>query len=141
MHASDATAEAPGRPALLRSARRYLLVGAGSAVTDLSIYAALIRIAGWDPLLANLVSRPCGGLFSFVMNKTWTFGRREMRGTGRQGLRFLCVWIGAYALSEGLVALFTRGGGFSPMVAKVAAEAVAGTCIFLSHRLWTFRVS
>ena len=139
MRASDQSAVAGRPPGWLQSLRRYVLVGAGSAITDLSLYAALVRFAGWDPLLANLVSRPCGGLLSFLLNKLWTFGRREARDTTRQALRFACVWLGAYALSEGLIAVFSRVAGWPAVPSKAAAEVLTGFFIFLSHRLWTFR--
>jgi putative flippase GtrA len=124
---------------LLHTLRRYLTVGVGSAITDLGLYAVLTHGVGMDPVIANLISRPCGGLFSFTMNKVWTFNRRELRGTSAQFIRFCLVWLAAYALSESLIWFFTRQWHWGPLHAKIPAEIVTGVFSFLSLRFWTFR--
>jgi putative flippase GtrA len=124
---------------LLHTLRRYLTVGVGSAITDLGLYAVLTHGVGMDPVIANLISRPCGGLFSFTMNKVWTFNRRELRGTSAQFIRICLVWLAAYALSESLIWFFTRQWHWGPLHAKIPAEIVTGVFSFLSLRFWTFR--
>lgn len=125
--------------ALLRHARRYMTVGAGSTVTDFTVLALLSREAGWSAVAANAVSRPCGGLFSFVANKLWTFERREARGTALQIRRFWLVWLGAYASSSLLVWLFAHYTGWSALPCKLAAESVVSPAVFFIMRHWTFR--
>lgn len=124
---------------LLQTLRRYLTVGVGSAITDLGLYALLTHGAGMDPVFANLISRPCGGLFSFTVNKLWTFNRRELRGTSSEFLRFCLVWLAAYTLSESLIWLFTRQCHWGPLHAKIPAEVVTGIFSFICLRFWTFR--
>ena len=119
--------------------RRYLTVGVGSAVTDLTTLAILTYYANWNAWTANLVSRPCGGLFSFTFNKLWTFGRREIRGTGRQLGRFWAVWLTGYALSELFVWVFSRFAGWGALPSKIAAEGIVNAANFLVLRHWTFR--
>lgn len=141
--------------------RKYATVGIGSAITDLSIYGMLTGLAGLSPEVANLISRPCGGLFSFTFNKLWTFERRELAGTRRQLLRFWMVWLVSYALSELLVwgfhqffthheSLPTAAGdflfhmtgiraGMTSLLPKLCAEGLICIGLFLSHRFWTFR--
>ena len=118
--------------------RRYTAVGLGSTVTDLSAYALLARVAGFDPLIANLISRPLGGLFSFVGNKVWTFERRQVGGTNRELVRFWTIWFGAYAASEALVWLFHHHFHYGPFLTKLCAEAPVCVVVFLTHRYWTF---
>lgn len=124
---------------LITQLRRYLTVGIGSAITDFCIYGLLIRFAGCTPMIANLISRPAGGLFSFTGNKLWTFERTQRAGTLTQFLRFWTTWIGAYAISELSVWFFSHRLGAGPVLTKVGAEAIACSGVFLFHRLWTFQ--
>ncbi len=141
--------------------KKYLTVGIGSAITDFSLYGLLLRYAGLSPEVANLISRPCGGLFSFCGNKLWTFDRRQVQGTRRELTRFWIVWLVSYIASELLVWLFhvqfmrhdqlpvTLSAmihhltGIRPDMVKVlpkfCAECLVGIGLFLSHRFWTFR--
>lgn len=146
---------------LLTQIKKYLTIGAGSAITDFSIYGLLLHFAGLPPEVANLISRPCGGVVSFTGNKLWTFNRRQLQGTRREFVRFWIVWLVSYLVSEILVWLFHlhfmrhpalphsltgligHMTGFHPdMVAvlpKFCAECLVGIGLFLSHRFWTFR--
>lgn len=141
--------------------KKYATVGIGSAITDFSIYGALIHYANFSPEAANLISRPCGGLFSFTFNKIWTFDRKQMTGTHRELMRFGIVWIVSYCVSILLVWLFHQyfisnqevplalsgmirhvtGWEFHLVEAlpKLCAEGLVCIGLFLSHRFWTFR--
>lgn len=141
--------------------KRYLTVGLGSAATDMTIYGLLLLYANLPPELANLISRPCGGLFSFTGNKLWTFERRHIAGTAREFSRFWVVWLVSYALSELLVWLFhlhfirhhaipdwistviRHMTGVQIVMVKVlpklCAEGAVCIGLFLTHRFWTFR--
>ena len=141
--------------------KKYATVGIGSAITDFSIYGALIHFADFSPEGANLISRPCGGLFSFTFNKIWTFDRKQLTGTHRELIRFGFVWILSYCASILLVWLFhqyfirnqTLPLGLTDMIlhltgwkvhmvevlSKLCAESLVCIGLFLSHRFWTFR--
>lgn len=121
---------------------RFLLSGAAAGTTDFLLFTWLSRNAGWPLLACHLVSRPAGGTVSFTLNKLWTFGRRDARGTGRQALRYALLWGGTYLLSTALLALY-RGvlpdHRSSDLLAKFAAEATTGVLSFLTQRFWVFR--
>ena len=141
--------------------KKYLTVGVGSAITDFTVYGLLIHFTGLPPEGANLVSRPCGGLFSFMGNKLWTFERTQLEGTRRQFIRFWIVWAVGYVVSELLVWLFhvyfVRNPALPHFVSsflyhlshtrvnmvqilpKILAEGLIATGLFLTHRFWTFR--
>jgi putative flippase GtrA len=126
-------------PSFLLQARRYVAVGLGSAATDLCVYALLTRNMGVDPLVANLISRPRGGVCSFVFNKLYTFKRTQVAGTPRELIRFWIIWMLAYAASEGLVWVFHSRLHWGSFITKVCAEAIVCSFVFLTHRYWTFR--
>lgn len=124
---------------ILTQLRRYLATGVIAALTDFCLYGILVRFSGATPLVANLISRPAGGLVSFAGNKVWTFERSSLAGTPLQFLRFAVTWFGAYLASEALLWFSHHRLGFRPMLAKLCAEAIACSGVFLTHRFWTFR--
>ena len=124
---------------LWRHLRKFMTVGAGSAAVDLIVYSILASGCGWAPHAANLISRPCGGLFGFAFNKVWTFNLREARGTGRQFAKYWTTWLATYALSGLLIWAFHRFGRWGALPAKLAAEGVIFAGNFLVMRYWTFR--
>lgn len=125
--------------AFLRHVRRYASVGVLSTATDFTVLVLLTRHGQWTPYAANLVSRPSGGLVSFVLNKLWTFERREVRGTGQQAVRYVVVWLSAYVASSVLVWVFSRHCGLTALLSKIAAEIVVCPTVFLIMRHWTFK--
>jgi len=141
--------------------KKYATVGIGSVLTDFTIYGTLLHFANFSPEAANLISRPCGGLFSFIFNKIWTFDRKQLTGTHRELIRFGIVWVVAYSLSILLVWLFhlyfirnqnvplilsdliQHITGWTvrmvEVLPKLCAETLVCIGLFLSHRFWTFR--
>ncbi len=159
----SATESAPSTPVarprtFARHVRRYMTVGALSTVADFTVLGMLTYYARWTPAEANLISRPCGGVVSFAINKLWTFERREARGTGSQLFRYLCVWLSAYAMSELLVWTFSNYVNWAEMMSKISAEwlvnSIGATMLskiaaessvnsvgFFVVRHWAFRAS
>lgn len=118
---------------------RFLATGAGAAAVDLSTYALLVKVFGVHALIANLVSRPMGGLFSFTVNKFWTFANRDKARVHVQFVKYWVLWGAGYAMSEGLLALYLSALHIPPLLAKPAAEATVGIVNFFALRLWVFR--
>ena len=54
-------------------------------------------------------------------------------------MRYVLVWIAAFALSELLIAFLHDGIGLSPIPTKLINDGVIGILIFTAHRLFTFR--
>lgn len=125
--------------ALHREAFRYVLSGCGAAGADLSTYSLLTGACGLAPEVANLVSRPVGGIVSFLLHKHFTFGNRGRAATHVQFGRFGMVWLSTFAISQGLVVVFHRAVRFGPLLTKITAEGGAGVFSFLCQRSWTFR--
>ena len=118
---------------------RFIVVGCGSFLTDFGAYCLLTKVLLVHPLIANPITRTLGGLFSFAMNKRWTFGNHgKSRGYVQFG-RFWVVWVMSFALSESLIWLFYVHMGVEKATTKVFAEGITGVFTFLCHRYWTFK--
>jgi putative flippase GtrA len=122
----------------VRQVQRFVTTGLAAAATDLGLYALLTSAPDIHPLAANLVSRPVGGLVSFLGNKHYTFRGNQRCRTHVQFIRFWAVWFLSFAISETLVGLLHGPAGLSPMPAKVLAEGCAACVTFLCHKYWTF---
>ncbi len=122
-----------------RCLRRYLTVGVGSTLVDWVVLGLLTRYAGWSPVGANLVSRPCGAMFGFTFNKVWTFEHHHLRGTGGEIVRYGCVWLCAYAVSSVLIWVFSHQAGWGALQSKIVAEVTVNSVGFLVLRYWAFR--
>lgn len=117
----------------------YLILGTCSFAVDFSVYFGLTIGEGLNPLIANLISRPMGGMTCFLLNRRFTFRAIDTSPLKVQMLRFWCVWGISLALTEGLLALFINGLHFSPGPGKALAEAIALLFNFLALKHWTFR--
>lgn len=136
-------------PAVCRFARdlyRYALCGAGAVAADYGAFGLLTREGGLPLPLAEAISRPCGGLVSFVLNRQWTFRDRRSRPLGAQMLRYAAVWSGMYLAAVALVGLFdlglkntSLGPEYARWAAKISADGAAAFAGFLLNRQWTFR--
>jgi putative flippase GtrA len=113
----------------------FALVGASSAVLDVSMFWLLTRQGQLAPLVANAVSYGIAAGNSFILNKLLTFRHRKTRhGAKMQAALFilarcLCLIVCTLALAAAL--------RFAPsLVAKLMASAVTlGVAYTLSSRL------
>ena len=127
----------------LNTFRRFVTVGACAFAVDFLVYYLLTLEQGGAPLLsplvANLISRPCGGLVSFFFNKKWTFSQWGSDPTHKQFIRFWVVYLISYTLSEIMVYMYHHVLNFSARPTKILAELSVGGFNFLCHRFWTFK--
>jgi putative flippase GtrA len=113
----------------------FALVGASSAVVDVSMFWLLTRRGQLAPLVANAASYGIAAANSFILNKLLTFGHRKTRhGAKVQAALFvlarcLCLIVCTMALAAAL--------RFAPsFVAKLMANAVTSVVAYtLSSRL------
>jgi putative flippase GtrA len=52
---------------------RYLITGVGNTLVGLSVIYFCLYVLGWKSAPANLVGYGAGMVFSFAVNKRWTF--------------------------------------------------------------------
>lgn len=123
---------------LIGDAARYALSGLGAAATDFGLYLLLHLTFDVTPALTNLVSRPLGGLVSFLLHKYFTFQNRGTAQTGTQFKRFWIVWALSFVISQGMVWWLSSIWPNHGVLAKLAAESAAVLCSFFCQRYWTF---
>jgi putative flippase GtrA len=122
----------------LKQVSRFSVTGAGAFCADFVVYSVLAKAAGMHPLLANLFSRPIGGLFGFLVNRHWTFENQGKAALRVQFVRYWIVWAASTLASEVLVGLFHEGLHLGPLTTKILAECVIGAVNFFCHKFWIF---
>ncbi len=124
---------------------RYALCGVIAVAVDYGVFGVLTRALDWGAVAAQSVSRPCGGVVSFILNRLWTFRGRGSAAAHVQAVRFAIVWVAMYGWSLLLVWLFERlllDAGMAPLIArwlaKLGGDGIAAVTGFTANRLWTF---
>ena len=126
----------PGRAALLvRQAASYGVIGVLSAGLDAALFQLLTAALGWRPWLANPVSVHLGILTSFLLNRQFTFSRRDR--TARRLLRFYTVGLLGLALSQ-VVLWAGLALGLAPLAAKLPGICLAAAVQFGINRRVAF---
>jgi len=115
---------------------RFCVVGGIGYVTNLVVYAPLVRWFGMPYLAAACIAYACGWLVALVGHRHWTFGARASSVVG-QGARYLVVSL--IVLAADLIVLHLLvTAGMGPVVAQAVALAIVTPLSFGLNRLWAF---
>jgi putative flippase GtrA len=115
---------------------KFCTVGASGYVVNLSVYTALLKLAGLHYLLAAVGSFLVAVTNNYTWNRVWTF-RHARGGLAYQGARFLVVSVLALAANLVVLQVLVSFG-----VGKVLAQAIAIILVtpmnFVGNKLWSF---
>jgi putative flippase GtrA len=116
---------------------KFCAVGASGYAVNLTVFALLLRGAGFHYVPAAVCSFLVAVTNNYTWNRLWTF--RSQRGhVGYQGMRFLVVSVLALTANITFLTLFVRGG-----LAEIPAQAIAIVLVtplnFAGNKLWSFR--
>lgn len=118
---------------------RFSIVGVINTGVDLGLFLLLTRLAGIDPLLANIFSFTAGAANSFLLNKYWTFGVGGRRWeVATQATRFAVITLLVLSLHEGLLFLLHAQLGAPDLPVKVLAIGVGVVAGFVLNKFWAF---
>lgn len=122
----------------MRRVAAFLLAGGAGFLVDAGMLWLLLRLTALGPLAARTVGIAAAMLFTFWVNRTFTFGRSG-RGLAAEGARYGGVAVAAallnYALYAALVLAFP---GLSPLLAAAAASLAAMAWSFLGYSRLVF---
>ena len=116
---------------------KYGSVAVGSAVTDYTMFSVLLFL-GTAILPAQMVARIAGGLFSFVLNKYWSFSALSHERFVLEGRRFLVLYVFSYLLALGILYVLMEHVGLGPYPAKITADVVCFMVNFFIMRRYVF---
>jgi len=102
---------------------KYCSVALGSAITDWLVFIALTFL-GVPYIHCQATSRFVGGVFSFIVNRYWSFSAKNGRHITVQGRRFTLLYFFSYALSLGLLYFFVDIIHMPVYISKLAADTI-----------------
>ncbi|MFC2511099.1 MAG: GtrA family protein [Candidatus Nanoperiomorbus sp.] len=123
---------------------RFVIVGISNTVLDFTLMN-LLSLAGLNLIIANTISTGIAMIYSFFMNKKWTF-----RNAGQDYLRqvilfFIFTAIGIWVIQNGLIILaqhYLPRFGLSSQVfnnlAKLGASVFSLTWNYLTYNRFVF---
>lgn len=120
---------------------RFCLVGSLNTVIDFSLFFSLTRLTDifkTHYLWANFLAFTVANIFSFMVNKNWTFNNRSPYYF-RQYYKFLTVSIMALLAVQLILYWLITGLGVWDVIAKLVALLVSVAIGFLGSRFWAFR--
>lgn len=126
----------PFKGNLSHELRQFLLIGGTATLIDLILYFLL---GLWIPAsLSKFLSMSCSCVFSFFMNRRWTFESRE-KITVLQVTKYIAVQFINIGVNVGVNALALYFLGTSKLAAFVAATGTAMAVNFLLQKFLVFR--
>ncbi|MDQ7989769.1 MAG: GtrA family protein [Candidatus Dactylopiibacterium sp.] len=115
---------------------RYLVVGVLNTLIGYGLIFTFMYVFDLSPELSNLLGYVMGMLFSFFMNKKFTF--RSDKGVSEEFLRFFVVFVVAYLANLAMLVLLVRGLEFHPGVSQIVSCGVYFVSSFLMNKYFVF---
>lgn len=116
---------------------KFCIVGVFNVGITLAVYYILVWI-GCSPYLANTIGYFAGLVNAYIWNLRWVF-RKSGENSKMIAIRFFCVYLFSYFLSQGVIYLCVDVIRIGKMIAPVASTAVTTPVNFLANKYWTFR--
>lgn len=118
---------------------KFVLVGAGGYVANLSVFAALYGLGG-RYLAASLVAYFVSNALMYVGNRYFTFGLAH-DGFVAAYFRYVVVGGVVAALTAALLALLVEGLAVDPRLGQALSLLAVTPLAFLLNRRWTFQLA
>ena len=119
------------------SIARFIVVGGGAALFELTIFQVLVQ-AGFDPVVANVLSFAVGMLTSFVGYRHWSFAGDHALPVGSQ----FGAYVGLALFNASASSLIIHGlvaEGMRPLISKACCMALIAVWNYLFLSRLVFR--
>ena len=116
---------------------KYLLVAAGAATVDWMIFIMLLDFFNFGSIYSQAVSRLGGGVFSFCLNKVFSFKAPGLNLIFSETRRFLFLYLVSYCLSLSMMYLGIKVVGFPPYWTKLVSDT---TCFLFNFMVMNYYV-
>ncbi|MFB7843323.1 GtrA family protein [Microbacterium sp. NPDC056052] len=118
-----------------RSVLKYLIAGGLGFLVDFGLLALLHQVFGWSTWLAAGVAFAASFLFTYAMQRNFTFGSEAPHGWAL--LKYSALVAFNLLATAGIVAVVDQTpAGWA--VGKVAATAVTTLWNYFAYRYWVF---
>ena len=129
---------------ILKQLTKFALVGVSSFVIDIIVYFVLTRTSSFfshNYLLANCLSFIVAVIWSFAINRYWTFRVMGLNRIGLQYFKFFTTATIGLILNTILLYLAVAKLDFYDIVAKFLVAIVVMFWNFFTNKYWTFKIT
>ena len=116
---------------------KYGSVAIGSAITDYFIFSLLLFL-NFTLLQSQIFARVSGGLFSFLINKYWSFGTKNKGIMLMEGRRFAVLYIASYILTISIFYFLTTGLELAAYSGKIISDSIGFIFNYIAMKLYVF---
>ncbi|MDO5145559.1 MAG: GtrA family protein [Eubacteriales bacterium] len=117
---------------------RYLFFGGWTTVVSLASFAVCVKIAGMNPLAANVISWILSVSFAYVTNKKWVFSSEKETGALKQMLRFYGGRFSTLVMEELILVVLISVLHFPDMPVKIAAQFLVLVANYVISKWFVF---
>lgn len=116
---------------------KYGLVGLANTAFGLSLIYIAMSVFGLAPAIANALGFAAAFLFSYWLNRRWTF--RSNADLGRSLTSFAAVCAIGYALNLAVVLTTINFAQVNPYIAQLFGVATYASFVFVASKFVVFR--
>ncbi len=118
---------------------KYNIVSVIATFVDYSLFLILSKAIHVWYLLASLIGLVMGGITAFILQRNWTFKKKDDI-LSKQAIRYLLVWTASIVLNTSGLYLTVEFAGIQSIVAKVIVSIIVGIGFnFLMNKHFVFK--
>lgn len=117
---------------------RFLIVGGFNTLIGLSVIFATKAFLHMDDIPANMLGYAFGLIFSFILNRSWTF--RDRGAVALSSVRFMLVFAIAYLCNLSTVLVLLKQFGVNGYVAQTVGVVPYTLSFFFLSKYFVFRM-
>lgn len=115
---------------------RYLVVGGGAVVIDFISYMTMVHLIHLNTSFSKGTSYVLGALFSFIINKIWTFASDKK--THEAFIRFAILYTATFLTNVAINALVLWLGAIT-FIGFSVATATSIVLNYIGQKYWVFK--
>jgi putative flippase GtrA len=120
---------------------RFIVTGVLNTLVDILTFYILNRFLSVHYSVSQAAAYAAGSLNSFIMNKLWTFGDRDVnKRIFLQILKFIIVNLLSLGISELGLKTLIEIAGINVYISKILIIIPTWTVNFLGYKLWVFKL-
>jgi putative flippase GtrA len=122
---------------------RNIISSATSAILDVflfMIFTKLIKVSSYI-MISTIIARIISGLYNFIINKIWTFEKKNSGNTFAESIKYLILFITQMIVSGAVTSLLkiASNGHISLLIIKIIVDFIIFIINFIVQKRWVFK--
>lgn len=123
-----------GRPSYYQFAK-FIFIGVINTVLNYSVFFILLGYTSY--LISLVIAHVIGVLNSFIWNKYWTFGSKELRLD--EFIKFNLLYIVYFIVNAVMLIIMVNNLHFTPQMGQLIALPTLTIISFAGQKYWSFK--